>query len=192
MDIITPEQAIEGAKGLTFEKVWAAFMESRMESRMEMQELRRSISEVSKNVGGISNTLGKLTESMFATELCRKFDEYGFTFTKSGQRTTFSKNKKVVTEADFFLENGEYAMPVEVKTELKDADIDHHLKRIAIIRQYFDERNDNRKLVGAVAGEIVSEAVAERAHSEGFFVLAPSGDSVVIAAAPDGFTAREW
>ena len=29
MDIITPEQAIEAAKGMTFEKYWAMLMEDR-------------------------------------------------------------------------------------------------------------------------------------------------------------------
>ena len=46
MEIITAEQAIEAAKGLTFEKVWAALMES----RLNMEESHRRMDESSRRM----------------------------------------------------------------------------------------------------------------------------------------------
>ena len=213
MERMTAEQAAEAAKGLTFEKVWAALMESRqlieemretqresqnqvLEARQKTEEsfqrMEKTVTDLSKNIGGLGNLQGRLTEAMFSTELWKKFNEIGFLFTKQGPHVRFTENKQVLAEVDFFLENGEYAMPVEIKTELSIGDVDDHLKRIIKIRRYMDMRDDNRKLVGAVAGEIVSENVLNYAHKKGLFVIVQTGDSVAIAESPREFKAREW
>ena len=213
MERMTAEQAAEAAKGLTFEKVWAALMESRqlieemretqresqnqvLEARQKTEEsfqrMEKTVTDLSKNIGGLGNLQGRLTEAMFSTELWKKFNEIGFLFTKQGPHVRFTENKQVLAEVDFFLENGEYAMPVEIETELSIGDVDDHLKRIIKIRRYMDMRDDNRKLVGAVAGEIVSENVLNYAHKKGLFVIVQTGDSVAIAESPREFKAREW
>jgi hypothetical protein len=143
---MTAEQAAEAAKGLTFEKVWAALMEMREaqresqgeaqrqmdESKKRMDETfkrmeesqkksekaqRKIIADLSKNLGGLGNTLGRFTESMFSTELWKKFNKFGFTFTKQASRVKFIENDQVLAEVDFFIEDGTYAMLVEIKTE---------------------------------------------------------------------------
>jgi len=207
---MTAEQAAEAAKGLTFEKVWAALMESRqlieetqkqikeaqLETQKQMRESQRKtdkiIADLSKNIGGLGNSLGRFTEAMFSTELRKKFNELGYTFTRQAPRMKFIEYEKVLAEADFFLENGAYAMIVEIKTELSISDIDDHLERIEKIRQYLDKRSDSRKLVGAVAGGIVSENVLKYAQKKGFFVIMQTGDSVAIADMPKGFKPKEW
>ena len=159
MDVITAEQAAEAAKGLTFEKVWAALMESRVrmeemqketqkqiqESQRQMQELneqtkkkmeesqeetRKIVADLSKNIGGLGNSLGRLTETLFSANLWKKFNELGYPFSKQGPHVKFFDGKKELAEADFLLENGEYAMPVEVKTELTTEDIKEHIQRL--------------------------------------------------------------
>ncbi|MCL1875624.1 MAG: hypothetical protein FWF87_05135 [Synergistaceae bacterium] len=199
MEMMTAEQAADAAKGLTFEKVWVALMESRqqmIESQQRIDEsqqrIEKNITDLSKNIGGLGNSLGRLTEAMFSTELWKKFNELGFPFTKQGYHMKFSENEQLLAEADFFLENGEYAMPVEIKTDLSVNDVDEHLERITKIRQYMDMHGDNRKLVGTVAGGIVSENVLKYAQRKGLFVLMQTGDSVAVADIPQGFKAREW
>jgi len=236
---MTAEQAAEAAKGLTFEKVWAALMESRQlieetqkqmkesqqETRKQMQETQKQmqeshqrtekvmqeshqrtekvmhesqrrtdkvIADLSKNIGGLGNSLGSFTEAMFGVELWRKFNELGFPFTKQSPHVKLFEYGKALAEIDFFLENGAYAMAVEIKTELSIGDIDEHLERIGKIRQYMDSHMDMRKLVGAVAGGIVSENVLKYAQKKGFFVIVQTGDSVAIADIPQGFKAKEW
>ena len=221
MEPMTAEQAAEAAKGLTFEMVWAALMESRQ--RMEesqkrtdeqiaesqkrtdeqiqesqkrtdeaLQRLEKTVAEVSRQFGGIGNSIGDLAESMFAGALCEKFAEYGILVTEQTERKRFREGKRVVAEADVFLENGEYAIPMEIKTKLTVKDIDGHIERIEAIRRHLDGKGDSRKLLGAVAGGVVPKNVMKLAHEKGLFVLVQSGDSVTIADAPIGFRAREW
>ena len=95
-------------------------------------------------------------------------------------------------EVDVFMENGDCAVAVEIKTRLKMEYVDAHLKRIEIVRQYMDERGDKRKLFGAVAGGSVPEKVVKSAREQGLYVILQNGESVSIADAPQGFKAREW
>ena len=195
MDELTAEQAVEEARGLTFENVWAMVVQTQkmiQETQAAQKETAKQISDLSKNVGGISNKLGKFTEAMFASELWEKFNRLGYSFTSEAPRMRFYENGQVLAEVDFFLENGIYAMPVEIKTELLEADVEDHIDRIEKIRHYMDSKNDNRKLVGAVAGGIVSESVLRYAQKRGLFVIQQNGDSVSIAASPVGFKVREW
>ena len=221
MEKKTAEQAREEAKGLTFEIVWAALMELRetqqeaqreaerqrqeaqREAERERQETQRQIresqqktdrlvAELTKNIGGLGNSLGKFTESMFSNELWRKFNELGFPFTMQSPHVKFVEDGKVLAEVDFYLQNGNYVMLVEIKTDLSVEDVDEHLERIAKIRKYMDVREDKRKLVGAVAGATVAENVLSYAHRKGLYVIIQTGDSVAVADAPEGFKVREW
>ena len=235
---MTAEQAAEAAKGLTFEKVWAAIMESRANSEKEMAEFKKSMlelnksmgeslkeslreslseslgeslwetlhkdnlefqksldktmKELSENLGGISNSMGDITQALFKSDIWKLFTDYGYEFTRQGPNVDYYVGTKKVAEVDFCLENGTYVMPVEVKTRLTNKDIDKHLDRINIIRQYMDARKDARKLVGAVAGAILTDAVTEYAHKNGMYVLTLVGESVAIVGAPPNFQAREW
>jgi len=233
---MTAEEAAEAARGLTFEKVWAALMESRQrmeETRQEMkeshQETKRWLKEIqqessrqmkesqleaqrrldethrknektiadlkqefSKNVGGISNTLGLLTEAMFSPELDKKFSEYGYRFETQANNKTFKKDQQLVAEVDSVLENNEYVMLVEIKTKLAVEYVNQHLERIVTMRHYMDARGDYRKIIGTVAGGIVSESVQVYAQNKGLFVVVQSGNAATIADTPQGFKVREW
>ena len=249
--MMTAEQAAEAAKGLTFEKVWAALMEDwlrmeesrqewerrmeesrqkwedRMEesmrewekraeeSRREMRESRQRVDEsdlewkkrmdesnrewkkqmadLSKNLGGLGNSIGQLTESMFRNELWKKFRNIGIPVTcQSSYKEFRDSNGRVLAEIDIFIENGEYAIAVEVKTKMEIEFVKDHLERIEIVRRYLDERGDKRKLIGAIAGGTVPDNVMKYAHKHGLYVVVQNGDSVSIADAPQGFKAREW
>ena len=217
MEIITAQQASEAARGLTFEHVWAALMEDRQqlaesrrrmdemtketrssideltrETKCSMDELTRNVNELTKNVGGINNSLGRFTESLFSTGLDGLFNEFGYTFTKQGPHVKFKIDGKVAAEADYFLEDGEYAMAVEVKTELRTRDVDDHIERIGVIRRYFDARGDKRVLVGAVAGGIVHENVLNYALRQGLYVVTQKGNSAVVVDLPPDFQTRKW
>jgi hypothetical protein len=151
----------------------------------------KEVAKLTKNLGGIGNSIGKMTEAMFSTELWKKFNAHGFDFTK-GSRIKFSVGNQVLAEVDFFMENGDYAMPVEIKTELSVEDVDDHLKRMDKIRKYMNSRKDKRKLVGAVAGAVVPPNVLIYAQRKGFFVLVQTGDSIAIAKTPKNFKPQEW
>jgi len=188
VEIITADQAVKDAEGLTFEKVWAALMET----KAIQDKTQNQIDEISKTVGGLGNSIGRLTEALFSAELVKKFNDIGYPFTKEGRNTKFREDGNVIAEADFFLENGDFVMPVEVKADLTIRYVDRHLERISKIRRYMDIRGDNRKIIGAVAGGFVPESVLSHAQENGLFVVVQTGDSVAIADSPAGFTLREW
>jgi len=98
----------------------------------KVEHVSESVAELTKNVGGINNSLGLFTESLFSSGLDGLFNEFGYSFTKQGPHVKFKIDGKVAAEADYFLEDGEYAMAVEVKTELKVRDVDEHLQRISV------------------------------------------------------------
>jgi hypothetical protein len=100
-------------------------------------------------------------------------------------------NKNRLAEVDILLENGEYALAVEVKTHLTTKDVKDHIKRMGILRRVADEHNDKRKYLGAVAGAVVDQVVTAYALKNGFYVITPSGKTVDIEA-PDGFNPRIW
>jgi hypothetical protein len=205
-NIMTAEEAIEAAKGLTFEKVWAALMENKAQIREtdalmkenskkadeSLAETKKIVAELSKNMGGMQNSFGKFVETMFSADLYAKFNELGYEFTRQGNNVRYTENGKRLTEVDVFLENGEYVLLAEVKTDLKLEFVNYHLRRIEKIRQYMDKRNDTRKIIGAVAGGIVSDSVLEYAQEQGLFVIVQSGESSTIADMPQGFVARTW
>ena len=218
MEQMTAEQAAEAAKGLTFEKVWAALMETQRQLKESQQETQRQIREsqqemdeswqkkmdkyraenekgmanLREELGGLGRSMGRLTEEMFSTALRQRCNELGYPFTKQGRRFEFVLNGQKLAEVDFWLENGEYAMAVEIKTFLSNDDVDEHLKRVEKIRRYMDIHGDKRKLVGAVAGGAVPDNVLAYAQKQGFYVLVQTSDNVAVAALPTGFKAREW
>jgi hypothetical protein len=210
MEPITAEQAAEAAKGLTFEKVWAALMETRQrmeesskrtekaleESNKRMEESNKRtdkiLTELSRNIGGVSNSVGQISEAMMSAELWKKFSDLGYSVTRQNSNVKIRDGKQVLAEIDLFIENGDCCILVEIKTKLTSDDVDKHIGRIGVVRSYLDRRGDSRKLLGAVAGAAVSESVRDYAQSNGLFVVIQTGDSIAIAEAPQGFMAMEW
>jgi hypothetical protein len=218
LDYMTAEQAAEAAKGLTFEKVWAALMESRQrmdesqqdwqkkldESRQDWQkkldESRQQMKEsnaeaqarMDKMLGGLGNSLGRLTEAMFTPDLWKKFADRGLPFNSQCYRKKITDGKHVIAELDVLIENGEYSMPVEIKTVLSVEDVDEHLERIGKVRQVMDAHGGKRKLIGAVAGGSVPENVLRYAQRKGLFVIVQTSDSIDVADMPETFKARDW
>jgi hypothetical protein len=191
---MTAAEAAEAAKGLTFEKVWAMFQETDKqigELLKDRAETDRLIKELSKNIGGLNNAFGRWAEELISAKLWEKFRAIGYAFTNGGPRK-YWEGGRTVAQVDMLLENGDYAMPVEIKSELTTGDVDDHLERIKKVREQLDNRGDTRKLVGAVAGMVVSEKVRDYAQKQGLYVLAQSGDTVSLAEPPEGFRAREW
>jgi hypothetical protein len=84
-------------------------------------------------------------------------------------------------------------MAVEVKRELNQKDeVDRHLERMRLIRQYPPEFVTNKQLLGAMAGGVVDPDIKDYAYRSGFFVLELAGESVQLIAPPEGFVPKKW
>ncbi|MDR1622431.1 MAG: hypothetical protein LBS00_08665 [Synergistaceae bacterium] len=133
-----------------------------------------------------------MVEHLVAPNLVEKFNALGFVFTKYGLDIAISdKTRKLATEIDVFLENGDCAIAVEVKAQPKIDDIKEHVERMETLRRYADAHQDARKFYGAVAGAVVHDNVKEYALKTGFYVISQSGDTMNIDV-PKDFGARVW
>jgi hypothetical protein len=144
------------------------------------ETLKQSIKELNKTVGGLSNTMGSLVEQFMTAALPGKFKQFGFTFDGIITCKWRKGSGSILTEIDGLLENKTQAMAVEVKTTMHRSDVDDHLKRMERIRIYADERNDKRDYFGAMAGAIIQKDVKEYALSNGFFIIEPAGEDVIV------------
>jgi len=158
------------------------------------KDVQQEISNLPKNIGGISNSIGKITEAMFLPEIHTKFNTFGYNFNVSSTSTNriFRDEGQAIAEVDIYLENGSIAMIVEVKTELTKTDIDEHIERIVTIKSYLDKYNNNRNILGTVAGTIINSNIIKYAQRNGLFVLVQSGESVKIADMPENFKPKTW
>ncbi|MDR1949225.1 MAG: hypothetical protein LBQ38_07525, partial [Spirochaetaceae bacterium] len=136
--------------------------------------------------------LGIVVEHLVLANIKKKFNDLGYEFTKTGPNVLIDdKKKQIITQIDAMLENGEYAIAIEVKTQLNVSHVDEHLERMEKLRIYADDRQDKRKFLGAVAGAIVADNVKNYALKKGLYVIQQSGDTVTIEN-PAGFKPREW
>ncbi|MDR1411597.1 MAG: hypothetical protein LBI91_05290 [Spirochaetaceae bacterium] len=162
------------------------------EADQQMKEVAEQMRETDRKIGKLGSRLGDVVEHIMSPKLQEKFESLGFSFNHTSRNHEIEDSgKNLLAEIDVLLENGEYAMAVEVKTHLTTGDIRGHIKRMGILRKVADDHNDRRKYLGAVAGAVVDKEVLAFALKNGFFVIVPSGETVDVEA-PEGFTPRIW
>ena len=128
------------------------------------------------------------------TDLGSKFNVHGHRFPKDAQGRVrfFDENGNTLAEIDKLLENGKVMLAVEIKSKLKQDDVDNHIERLSIISKHNEKHGDNRLVLGAVAGGIVADNVQKYAQGKGLYVLVRNGKSVDLAVMPSGFEPTAW
>jgi hypothetical protein len=133
-----------------------------------------------------------LAEHLVAPGIVKKFKALAYGFTRCSPNASLEDDSlNLALEIDLFLENGDCAMAVEVKANLKTGDVKDHMNRMEKLHRYADAHKDSRKFYGAVAGAIISKEVKEFALKNGFYVIAQSGDTMTIDV-PEGFKPKAW
>ncbi|GHT45190.1 hypothetical protein FACS189454_04280 [Planctomycetales bacterium] len=167
--------------------------ENAREMKEFQQENAREVKETNKKIAELGNRIGELVEVMVEGGVVRKFRELGYPFTGCSRRYKFeNKELEVSGEIDLFLENGDCALAVEVKTNCSVRDIQDQMDRMEKFRQYADARNDKRQFLAAVGGGVIHKMVQEYALKQGIYVILQSGETVEIAELPKGFKAKRW
>ena len=128
-----------------------------------------------------------------APNIAEKFNALGYSFTYTTTHSKFrdDENGKIIAEVDVLLNNRDFVMAVEVKSQPTEEHVREHIERMEVLRRYADKHEDRRKHIGAIAGAIMNEQVKRYAINSGFYVMEQSGDTVRIDA-PEGFKPREW
>jgi hypothetical protein len=192
----------------TFESVWAlmdrvgdrldkvgerldSVGEKQEELAKSQEETDRQMKEYNKRFGDFTRRFGEVVEYMIAPNLREKFREYGFKFNETMSNRVFSDDDdNALFEVDIFLQNGETAMLVEVKTKLTTEDVKEHIERLENMRAYADLHGDKRVFLGAVAGVVMTSNVKKYALGQGLYVIEPSGETFYIT--PPGGKPKEW
>jgi len=209
------QKAIPGGKKPTFETVWATIQENARKQEKRQKEIDRQIQEIEviikenseqqketdrivkrngKQMGELHRRFGQLAEHLVAPGIAKRFNELGYDFNAmapKGQKIFDSKTGKIKTEIDLILENGKTIMAVEVKTRPVIQDVEHHIRRLEILRDHRRGINDQRTVQGAIAGAIYEDDVKKAVREAGLYVIEQSGDTMKIDM-PDDFIPREW
>jgi uncharacterized coiled-coil protein SlyX len=160
----------------------------------ESAETGKIVATVSRNVGYLTNSLGKATEYILLKGLEKKFLEYGLEY-KIFERNYFMTldDGKVIGEIDMLLKGDDCLMNAEAKWHPSTRDISQLVtKQMPKIRAYFNSIGDSRKLYCAIAGFQIDENVLNFATQSGVFVIQSSEDAVSVFRTPSDFQPRGW
>ena len=165
--------------------------ESQRETNQQMKETDRKIKEIGNRLGDFTNSFGNVIEHLVSPDLQEKFKKLGYDFQEASTRhKIIDKKNDIRFEIDVFLQNGDTAMLVEIKSDLSISDMNRHITRLEKMRKYADLRGDKRRFLGAIAGIVIGENERGYALSQGLFLVEPSGEDYEITPPPG--KPREW
>ena len=174
---------------------WAADWQKWAAERKAAQEkIERSIKALNDQMGGLHNSFGEMAEYMVAPGVVDLFNDIGYHITEDvtpNKRIWDENRKKIKAEIDLYMGNGEFIIAVEVKTSLGEKDIEHHQRRLEILREHINKVGDRRKIVGGMAVAVLDEADRKAVLDAGFYLLEPSGDMITMNV-PEDFVPRKW
>jgi hypothetical protein len=176
----------------------AVWRESQKKSQEEldrqMKETSLRMKETDQKIGELGNRFGELAEHLVAPGIAERFNYLGYHFSgvAPGGYQIRNDKGKTIAEIDILLENGNCIMAVEVKSKPKLGDVEHHIRRLEILREHREKRQEKpKKIFGAIAGAIYGDIEKEASIEAGFYVLEQSGDTMKMSV-PADFVPREW
>ena len=180
-------------KETSFEQIWAILdktanrldriTERQEETALSLKDTEQVVKEIGKRLGDFTNSFGDVVEYLISPNLQEKFRELGYDFQEASTKHKVRDKKNDISfEIDVFLQNGDTAMLVEIKSELTISDINRHITRLEKMRKYADLRFDKRHFLGAVAGIVIEDDAREYALSQGVFLIEPNGENFSLTA----------
>ena len=165
-----------------FQETERILREQSQETDRRFQETERFLKEqgqrLDQQLGKLGNRLGEFVEWQVRPAAVRLFQERGIDVHELHPGVSVQRPEGGI-EIDLLVVNRTQAVLVEVKSKLTKADVDEHLERLGKFKQLMPRYRDVQAL-GAVAAMVVPEEVTRYAYRRGLFVLAQSGDTVVI------------
>jgi len=164
------------------------------ETTAQMKETDRIARQTSTDIGNLGSRIGEIVENMVKGDIVAKFQAFDYEIDDYCEKKKFkNKNLGIQGEIDLFLENGDIAILIEIKTTLETKDVRKHIDRLEKFRRYVDAKGvDKRHFIGAVAGAVIEGEAEEFAHENGIYVIVQSGKAVDIVTPPEGFVAKKW
>jgi hypothetical protein len=153
------------------------------------KENDRRMKQLSEQLGRLGNRLGEFVEEMVKPAVVRLFRERGIVVHEVHQDVEVERGGEGI-QIDLLVVNDTEAVLVEVKSKLVQTDVEMHMERLGKFKRLLPRYGDIR-VMGAVAAMVVPKDVARYAYRQGLFVLAQSGESVVILN-DGGFKPNTW
>jgi len=173
---------------------WQAIRETQ-ESIKRMAEERKELEKKRDKISGrLDRKFGELWELIVVPNIREKFNELGFRFDSVARSLEFDRpdgSGRSLAEVDILLENGDYAIVVEVKDSFKKKYLDEHVSRMKKLKTL--PRFANKKLYGAIAAGFVKGESKQLAFEQGFYVVnRPDSVNVQIEQFPKGCKPKAW
>ena len=198
---MTAQETAEWGKTLDFPTVWATI--TKLGERVDkaantvdkvgerIDKMAERVDRVTANVGGLNLSIGELIETLFGPHIGEKFD-CQYNLKRIFKRVPIYTSRRR-GEVDLLLSNTTVCMALEVKRWLDNkTQIDEHVQRMKLIRQYPPAETKGKRLLGVMARAVVTAEAREYAEQSGFFVLELTGDDVCLLEPPEYFQPKEW
>ena len=144
----------------------------------QAQAADRRMKQLNDQLGKLGNRLGEFVEGLVKPAVVRLFQARGIAVHEVYPDVDVDRGEEGI-QIDLLVVNDAEAILVEVKSKLAMADVNEHLERLGTFKRMLPRYADVRAL-GAVAAMVVPRDVARYAYRQGLYVLAQSGDSVVL------------
>ena len=160
----------------------ASLAEEHKKTEAAQRKTEASQKQLRRELGGIGHTQGEIAEDLFGRSLIPLMIKREIVLDQVIQRLKDFGTK----EYDVVGLNSTKVVLLEVKTKLRQQDVEDFLnKKILAFRQDFPKYSD-RDIIGAVGALVVKEEVSDYAISNGLYVLTQNGeDNAEIVNPPD-------
>lgn len=174
------------------EEIWAILREvaqSQKETDRKMKETDKKIKEMTSSIGRLGNKLGDFVEEMVRPAAVRLFREQGIEVHEVHRNVEAQRGDEGI-EIDLLVVNDTDIVAIECKSTLSVDDINEHVARLGKLKRLLPTYRDKRAM-GAVSGMVIPDNVGRYAYSQGFYVIAQSGDHLLIRNHAE-FSPRVW
>ena len=166
------------------------------ETKKIMQETAEQMKETDKKISALGSRVGEIVEHMIGGDIVPQFRALGYNITQYARNHVFRNAEAAESgEIDLYLYDGDVAILIEVKTNLKTDEVREHIDRLEKYRRCVEaNKSDHRRyrFIGAVAGAVVEDNVVAFAQKNGLYVIVQSGRAVEIIPPPEGFVPKKW
>jgi hypothetical protein len=165
------------------------FQEMAEQFRETERLVQQQNQKLNEQLGKLGNRLGEFVEWQVRPAVVKLFQDRGIAVHEFHDGVSVQRGDEGI-EIDLLVVNTTDAVLVEVKSKLTQLDVDEHLERLSQFERLMPRYQDVQAM-GAVAGMVVPSAETRYAYRQGLFVLAQSGNSVVILN-DDKFQPHQW
>jgi hypothetical protein len=159
------------------ELIYKGFKETDERIARLQRETQKEIDNVAKQLGGVTESLGRFSEEGVLAAVKRLFDKRDIPLDHFYRNLTGPLNGETM-ETDIIGVGPKHAMLVEVKLRLRQADIKKFLEKK--LPRFFEFFPNLRRpiLYGGVAGMSIDEDADRFAYKHGLFVITQSGENL--------------